>query len=59
MEFSIVGQGDPFLHVKLNKGEKIQCESNAMVMMAILHMYYQYFSGRYKIRIHEHLSQCK
>jgi ubiquinol-cytochrome c reductase cytochrome b subunit len=24
--------------------------SNAMVMMAILHMYYQYFSGRYKIR---------
>lgn len=33
MEFTIVGQGDPFLHVKLNKGEKIQCESNAMVMM--------------------------
>lgn len=24
--------------------------SNAMVLMAILHMYYQYFSGRYKIR---------
>jgi ubiquinol-cytochrome c reductase cytochrome b subunit len=24
--------------------------SNAMVMMALLHMYYQYFSGRYKIR---------
>jgi ubiquinol-cytochrome c reductase cytochrome b subunit len=24
--------------------------SNAMVMVAILHMYYQYFSGRYKIR---------
>jgi len=24
--------------------------SNAMVMLAILHMYYQYFSGRYKIR---------
>ena len=24
--------------------------SNAMVLLAILHMYYQYFSGRYKIR---------
>ena len=24
--------------------------SNAMVMMALLHMYHQYFSGRYKIR---------
>jgi ubiquinol-cytochrome c reductase cytochrome b subunit len=24
--------------------------SNGMVMMALLHMYYQYFSGRYKIR---------
>ena len=24
--------------------------SNAMVLMAVLHMYYQYFSGRYKIR---------
>jgi ubiquinol-cytochrome c reductase cytochrome b subunit len=24
--------------------------SNAMVMFALLHMYYQYFSGRYKIR---------
>ena len=24
--------------------------SNAMVMLAILHMYYQFFSGRYKIR---------
>ena len=24
--------------------------ANAMVMLAILHMYYQYFSGRYKIR---------
>jgi ubiquinol-cytochrome c reductase cytochrome b subunit len=24
--------------------------SNGMVMLAILHMYYQYFSGRYKIR---------
>lgn len=33
MEFSIIGQGDPFLHVNLKKGEKIQCESDAMVMM--------------------------
>ena len=24
--------------------------SNAMVLLAILHMYYQFFSGRYKIR---------
>lgn len=33
MEFEIVGQGDPFLLIKLNKGEKIYCESNAMVTM--------------------------
>lgn len=33
MKFSIIGQGDPFLHVELNKGEKIYCESNAMVSM--------------------------
>jgi uncharacterized protein (TIGR00266 family) len=33
MEFNIVGQGDPFLHVTMNKGEKIYCESNAMVTM--------------------------
>lgn len=33
MEFNIIGQGDPFLHIKLNKGEKIYCESNAMVTM--------------------------
>jgi uncharacterized protein (AIM24 family) len=33
MEFNIIGQGDPFLHVKLNKGERLICESNAMVMM--------------------------
>jgi uncharacterized protein (TIGR00266 family) len=33
MEFNIVGQGDPFLHVKLNKGERLICESDAMVMM--------------------------
>lgn len=33
MELNIVGQGDPFLHVKMNKGEKLICESDAMVMM--------------------------
>lgn len=33
MEFNIVGAGDPFLHVKLKKGEKMYCESNAMVTM--------------------------
>lgn len=33
MEFEIVGQGDPFLLVKLQRGEKIYCESNAMVTM--------------------------
>ena len=33
MEFNIVGQGDPFLHVTLNRGEKLICESDAMVMM--------------------------
>ena len=33
MEFTIVGSGDPFLHVNLQKGERIQCESNSMVMM--------------------------
>ncbi|NCQ51770.1 TIGR00266 family protein [archaeon] len=33
MEFTTIGQGDPFLHIKLNKGEKIYCESNAMVTM--------------------------
>jgi uncharacterized protein (TIGR00266 family) len=33
MEFTIVGEGDPFLHVNLKQGEKIQCESNSMVMM--------------------------
>ena len=33
MEFTVIGQGDPFLHIKLNKGEKINCESNAMVTM--------------------------
>lgn len=33
MEFSILGQGDPFLHVKLAHGEKLTCESDSMVMM--------------------------
>lgn len=33
MEFSVIGQGDPFLHVKLRKGEKLYCESDAMVTM--------------------------
>ena len=31
--FTITGDVDPFLHVSLTKGEKIYCESNAMVMM--------------------------
>ncbi|MES2742844.1 MAG: TIGR00266 family protein [Pseudomonadota bacterium] len=31
--FSITGEVDPFLHVSLTKGEKIYCESDAMVMM--------------------------
>jgi len=31
--FSITGDIDPFLHVSLRKGEKIFCESGAMVMM--------------------------
>jgi uncharacterized protein (TIGR00266 family) len=31
--FTITGDVDPFLHVSLQKGEKIFCESNAMVMM--------------------------
>lgn len=31
--FTITGDVDPFLHVSLRKGEKIYCESNAMVMM--------------------------
>lgn len=32
-EFIVTGDVDPFLHVSLQKGEKIYCESNAMVMM--------------------------
>jgi uncharacterized protein (TIGR00266 family) len=32
-QFTVTGDVDPFLHVSLNRGEKIFCESNAMVMM--------------------------
>lgn len=32
-EFTVTGEVDPFLHVSLQRGEKIYCESNAMVMM--------------------------
>lgn len=32
-KFTITGDVDPFLHVSLKRGEKIYCESNAMVMM--------------------------
>jgi len=31
--FTVTGDIDPFLHVSLRKGEKIFCESNAVVMM--------------------------
>jgi len=31
--FTVTGDVDPFLHVSLQAGEKIFCESNAMVMM--------------------------
>ena len=31
--FTVTGDVDPFLHVSLHKGEKIYCESDAMVMM--------------------------
>jgi uncharacterized protein (TIGR00266 family) len=33
MNFDIVGQGDNFLHITLEKGEEISCESGAMAMM--------------------------
>lgn len=33
MDFNIIGQGDPFLLISLKKGEKIYCESDAMVSM--------------------------
>jgi uncharacterized protein (TIGR00266 family) len=32
-EFTVTGEIDPFLHVSLRRGEKIYCESDAMVMM--------------------------
>ncbi|ENV48563.1 TIGR00266 family protein [Acinetobacter brisouii] len=32
-EFNLVGTPEPFLHVSLRQGEKIYCESDAMVMM--------------------------
>lgn len=32
-QFTVTGDVDPFLHVRLLQGEKIYCESNAMVMM--------------------------
>lgn len=31
--FNLLGSPDPFLHVAMKRGEKIFCESNAMVMM--------------------------
>ena len=31
--FSLVGTTEPFLHVAMRRGDKIFCESNAMVMM--------------------------
>ncbi|ONG38931.1 TIGR00266 family protein [Alkanindiges hydrocarboniclasticus] len=32
-QFSLIGSPDPFLHVSMRRGDKIYCESNAMVMM--------------------------
>ncbi|MGR9086926.1 MAG: TIGR00266 family protein [Gammaproteobacteria bacterium] len=32
-QFTVTGDIDPFLHVSMQQGEKIYCESNAMVMM--------------------------
>ncbi len=32
-EFTVTGDVDPFVHVSLQQGEKIYCESNATVMM--------------------------
>jgi len=31
--FTLVGTSEPFLHVAMTRGDKIYCESNAMVMM--------------------------
>ena len=36
-EFTVTGDVDPFLHVSMQQGEKIYCESNAMVMMEDTH----------------------
>jgi len=33
MNFDVVGEGDNLLHVSLERGEEINCESGAMVMM--------------------------
>jgi uncharacterized protein (TIGR00266 family) len=33
MKFTKIGENDPFLHIALDKGERIYCESNAMVTM--------------------------
>lgn len=35
-QFTVTGDVDPFLHVSLRKGEKIYCESDAMVMIGNL-----------------------
>jgi len=32
-QFTVTGDVDPFLHISLKRGEKIYCESGAMVMM--------------------------
>lgn len=32
-EFNLVGSPEPFLHVRMNQGEAIYCESDAMVMV--------------------------
>ena len=32
-QFSLVGSPEPFLHVSMQRGDKIYCDSNAMVMM--------------------------
>lgn len=32
-QFNLVGSPEPFLHVSMRRGDKIYCESNAMVMM--------------------------
>ncbi|MFB2539532.1 MULTISPECIES: TIGR00266 family protein [unclassified Acinetobacter] len=32
-QFTLIGEPEPFLHVSMRKGDKIYCESNAMVMM--------------------------